>query len=364
MRKPANPFIVSGCHSPEYFCDREGKKNFYPMKKTYYLFNPGRLSRKDNTLKFTPVDEEGREGQPKYIPVESVSDLYVFGSLDANSALYNFLGKESVNVHFFDYYEHYTGSFHPKEYLLAGKMVVNQVSHYQDPIKRLVIAKKFVEGAAFNMLKNLRYYQKRERDMDVPIATISQFAEQVCDAVAIEELMGIEGNIRQVYYGAYESIIKDFKMGVRSRQPPANEVNTLISFGNMMCYSLCLSQIYHTQLNPTISFLHEPGTRRYSLALDLAEIFKPILVDRTIFRVLNKKELRASDFSVELNRCVLRENGKKTFVKAWEERLGETIRHRTLKKHVSYKHLVKLECYKLSKHILGMEEYRPFRIWW
>lgn len=63
------------------------------MRKTYYLFNPGRLSRKDNTLKFTPVDENGLEGTPKYIPVEAVSDLYVFGSLDANSALFNFLGK-------------------------------------------------------------------------------------------------------------------------------------------------------------------------------------------------------------------------------------------------------------------------------
>ena len=84
------------------------------MKKTYYLFNPGRLSRKDNTLKFLPVDEDGREGSPKYIPVEGVSDLYCFGSLDANSALYNFLGKNGIAVHFFDYYEHYTGSFQPK----------------------------------------------------------------------------------------------------------------------------------------------------------------------------------------------------------------------------------------------------------
>ena len=138
----------------------------------------------------------------------------------------------------------------------------------------------------------------------------------------------------------------------------------LISFGNMMCYTLCLGQLYHTQLNPTISYLHEPGTRRYSLALDLAEVFKPILVDRTIFRVLNKREVRASDFSVEVNRCVLKDSGKKAFVRAWEERLNETIRHRVLKKHVSYKHLVKLECYKLSKHILDMEEYKPFKIWW
>ena len=81
------------------------------MKKTYYLFHPGRLSRKDNSLKFVPVDESGTEGQPKYLPVEGIDDLYVFGSLDANSALYNFLGKNDIAVHFFDYYENYTGSF-------------------------------------------------------------------------------------------------------------------------------------------------------------------------------------------------------------------------------------------------------------
>lgn len=334
------------------------------MRKTYYLFNPGRLSRRDNTLKFTPVDEDGNEGQPKYIPVEGVSDLYVFGSLDANSALFNFLGKEHVNLHFFDYYEHYTGSFQPREYLLAGKVLVNQVEQFRRKDKRMVIARRFVEGAAFNMLKNLRYYSNRDRDVGHRIAEMETHAEQISNAGDIDELMGIEGNIRQVYYAAFDEILSDYKMGNRSKKPPLNEVNTLISFGNMMCYTLCLGQIYHTQLNPTISFLHEPGERRYSLALDLAEIFKPILVDRTIFRVLNKKEVQPSDFSLELNRCVLKDSGRKAFVKAWEERLNETVRHRVLKKHVSYKHLVKLECYKLSKHILGIEDYKPFKIWW
>lgn len=334
------------------------------MKKTYYLFNPGRLSRRDNTLKFTPVDEDGNEGQPKFIPVEAVSDLYVFGSLDANSALFNFLGKESVNVHFFDYYEHYTGSFHPKDYLLAGKVLVNQVGHYNKREKRLALARKFVEGASFNMQKNLRYYNNRQRDVEANILQIETYCQQIGEASDVHALMGVEGNIRQAYYAAFDAILGDFSMGTRTKQPPTNEINTLISFGNMMCYSLCLSQLYHTQLNPTISFLHEPGTRRYSLALDLAEIFKPILVDRTIFRVLNKKEVQSSDFSIELNRCVLKESGKKAFVKAWDERLAETIRHRVLKKHVSYKHLVKLECYKLSKHILDMEEYKPFKPWW
>jgi CRISPR-associated protein Cas1 len=176
--------------------------------------------------------------------------------------------------------------------------------------------------------------------------------------------MGIEGNIRQIYYTAFDEILNDFEMGGRSKQPPKNEVNALISFANMLCYTACLDQIYHTQLNPTISFLHEPGARRFSLALDLAEIFKPILVDRLIFRVLNKKILQSKDFDGRLNRITLKEGGKKKFIEAWEERLKETIKHRSLKRNVSYKHLIKLECYKLAKHVIDMESYAPFKAWW
>lgn len=334
------------------------------MKKTYYLFNPGRLSRKDNTLKFLPVDESGTEGTPKYIPIEGVSDFYCFGSLDANSALYNFLGKNGISVHFFDYYEHYTGSFQSKEYLLAGKMQVQQTVHYMQLDKRIKIAQKFVEGAAFNIVKNLKYYLNREKEVLDQINRIVSLSEKIKNCQQIDVLMGIEGNIRQVYYEAFDIILKDHAMEGRSKQPPMNEVNALISFGNMMCYTLCLGQIYHTQLNPTISFLHDPGYRRYSLALDIAEIFKPILVDRTIFRVLNKKEVQSKDFDFHVNKVVLKESGKKAFIKAFEERLNETIKHRTLNKQVSYKHLVKLECYKLSKHLLEIETYQPFKIWW
>lgn len=335
------------------------------MKKTYYLFNPGRMSRKDNTLKFIPVDENGTEGVAKYIPVEGVADLFCFGSLDANSALYNFLGKTGIAVHFFDYYEHYTGSFAPKEYLLAGKMQIEQTKQYIDKKKRLVLARKLVSGAAFNMTKNLRYYINREKDLDAQLQDIEKYALLIDGATAVDELMGIEGNIRQTYYSAFDGIIQqDFLMENRSKRPPKNEINALISFGNMLCYTLCLSQIYHTQLNPTISFLHEPGYRRYSLALDLAEIFKPLLVDRIIFRVLNKKEIQVKDFDHNVNSCLLKESGRKTFVRIWEERISETFTHPVLKRNVSYKHLIKLECYKLSKHILGMEEYKPFKARW
>ncbi|NCB07631.1 MAG: type I-B CRISPR-associated endonuclease Cas1 [Bacteroidia bacterium] len=334
------------------------------MKQTFYLFNPGRLQRKDNTLKFTPFDEEGNEEKPRFLPVENVGELYCFGNLDANSALYNFMGQEQIPVHFFDYYENYTGSFMPRDSLISGKMLVAQVKLQQNKKKRVGLARLLLGGAAFNMVKNLKYYNNRGKDLTPIIETIEELICKIPETSAIDQLMGIEGNIRKNYYEAFELIINDFSMGGRSYQPPKNEVNALISFGNMMCYSQCLRAIHQTQLNPSISFLHEPGERRYSLSLDLAEIFKPLLVDRVIFKVLNKKMVQSSDFEETLNRVTLKTNGKKTFVQAFEDRLLETIQHRALNRSVSYKHLMKLECYKLQKHLLEIEEYKPLKMWW
>jgi CRISP-associated protein Cas1 len=335
------------------------------MKRTYYLFNDGRMSRRDNTLCFVARDKDGHEQSAKYIPIETIDSMYVFGALDVNAALLNYLGQRHIAMHFFDYYEHYTGSFMPKDYLLAGKMQIEQTKAYTNKKRRMHIARRFIEGAAYNMIKNIRYYHNRGKDLDHQIVNIESYLEDLDKIEGIDTLMGIEGNCRQMYYSTFEHIISDFTMTTRVKQPPDNEINALISFGNMVCYTLTLDMIYHTQLNPTISFLHEPGYRRYSLALDISEVFKPILVDRTIFRVLNKKEIQAKDFDRRLNGCYLSESGKKTFMRAWEERLSETIKHRTLNRSVSYKHLVKLECYKLSKYILKDEpEYHPFKIWW
>lgn len=338
------------------------------MKKTYYLFNPGSLERRDNTLRFTPISDSEADhpvqGAPRYLPVEDINEFYVFGSLTANSTLFNFLGQKDIAVHYFDYYENYTGSFMPRDGLLSGRMLLAQTSAYQDKKKRIIIAQKFIEGAVFNMLKNLQYYNRRGKDMEDIMDIMKVFSLKISESNTVQELMGIEGMIRQTYYDAFNLILNDFEMGNRSKQPPRNEVNALISFGNMICYTLCLRAINQTQLNPTISFLHTPGERRYSLALDVAEIFKPIIVDRVIFKVLNKKEIQEKHFDKKMNKCLLNLAGKKIFIKALEDRLQETIQHRSLKRNVSYRHLLKLECYKLAKHLLKIEEYKPFKMYW
>lgn len=335
------------------------------MKKNYYLFNPGRMSRKDNTLYFAVYDEKGKVTHNAPLPVKGVENLYIFGSVDANSALYNFLGKQQIGVHFFDYYEHYTGSFCPKEYLLAGKVQVEQTKTYLSCSRRLHVAQKLVEAASYNMLSNIRYYHRRGKSMPQLISKMEQLREQIPLTKTVQELMGIEGKCRKTYYQSFEIIINDFEMNGRHRQPPSNEINALISFGNMMCYALALDCIYHTTLNPTISFLHEPGARRYSLALDIAEIFKPIFVDRSIFKLLNKKELQTKHFEQSLKGCFLQDKGRRVFVEDWDKRLKQTIKHRSLNRKVSYKTLVKYDCHALVRYILKIDKiYRPFKIWW
>lgn len=338
------------------------------MKRSFYLFSSGLMERKDNTLKFTPIslDELGNEmkQQPRFIPIEDVSELYAFGSLRVNSSLYNFLGQRDIPVHFFDYYENYTGSFMPRDALLSGKVLLAQAKAHQSIKKRTRLAQKFIEGAAWNMVMNLNYYNRRGKELDAMIDEIKALTKTLADAKSVEEVMGIEGNIRRVYYMAFDVVLDDFQMGSRTKQPPENEVNALISFGNMMCYTETLRAIHQTQLNPTISFLHAPGERRYSLCLDISEIFKPIIVDRVIFKVLNKRAIQRNHFDSKVQGCLLNDKGKKVYVAAMEERYNETFRHRSLGRNVSYRHLIKLECYKLLKDILGMEEYKPFKMYW
>ena len=337
------------------------------MKRTFYLFSSGRLERKDNTLKFTPIkDDEGEEQElpPRYLPVEDIAEIYAFGSLRTNSSLFNFLGQKDIPVHYYDYYENYTGSFMPRDGLLAGRVLLAQAKTYENKKRRTELARKFIQGAAWNMVQNLNYYNRRGKELTDPVTQMKQLTGTLEQTKSVEEVMGIEGNIRKIYYACFDTIIDDFSMGERTKQPPQNEVNALISFGNMMCYSEPLRAIHQTQLNPTISFLHTPGERRYSLSLDISEIFKPILVDRVIFKTLNKRILSEQCFDKQLNRCLLNDKGKKLFVKAMEDRYDETFRHRSLGRNVSYRHLIKLECYKLLKDIMGLEEYKPFKMYW
>ena len=330
------------------------------VKQSLYIYNSGDLKRKDNTLRFTNY-----EGEKRDVPIERVSDIYVMSEMSFNTAFLNYISQYGISVHFFNYYNYYTGSFYPKESLLAGGLLVKQVEHYSDYEKRLHLAKKFLQAAADNIYRNLRYYNSRGRDVEAQMKEIDRLRNNLSQAETIEMLMGIEGNIRQYYYTAWNAIInQEINFYKRVMHPPDNMINSLISFVNSLIYSKTLSEIYHTQLNPTISYLHEPGARRFSLCLDISEIFKPLIGDRLIFSLLNKRQITEESFTKELNFLHLKKDASKLIATELEERLRTTIMHKGLGRKVSYQYLIRLEAYKLVKHLLGEKEYEGFTIWW
>jgi len=362
------------------------------MKKNYYIFSSGKLIRKENTLYFEPGESKEPEEitsedeieiedqtinekdsddiEPKRlprkpIPVEDIDSIYCFSELRFNTRFLNFIAQKEIILHLFNYYGYYTSSFYPREPYISGKLLIEQVKHHLDEEKRINLARRFVHGAAENIKKNLQYYNNRDKDLSYFIKKTEELIAQIQECDDVQELMGIEGNIRSNYYTAWNLIINneiDFEK--RTKHPPSNPINALISFGNSLVYTTVLSEIYKTQLNPLISFLHEPGERRFSLSLDIAEVFKPLLSDRIIFSLLNKNQIQEKHFSKELNKCYLTEEGRKIYLKEYDEKLKTTIKHRQLKKSVSYQHLIRLECYKIIKHLLGEKEYEPFKIWW
>jgi len=334
------------------------------MKMNLFIIRNGIIRRIQNTIYFVFKNEKG-ELEKKALPIEKIYSIYAHGRITIKSGALSYLMKHGIPVHFFNKFGFYEGSFWPRETLVSGALLVKQVEHYLDRSKRVSLAKAFVKGAIMNILVNLKYYAREEKSLEDDISKISEFLSKLNLASSIEELMALEGNVREIYYLAWNKFLPEkFKFEKRSRQPPENMINALISFGNSLVYSACLTEIYNTQLNPTISYLHEPFERRFSLALDLAEIFKPLLADRVIFKLIKQDKIDESYFHKELNYCILNDKGKRAFLQAFDEKLKTTIKHRGLKRNVSYQRLIRLECYKLIKHLLGMKEYKPFVIWW
>lgn len=330
------------------------------MKQSYYLYKSGRIQRKDNTLEIVYKD-----GSKKSIPVERVNDIYIMTEFDFNTSLLNFLGQYGIAVHFYNYYGFYSGTYYPKEQLVSGKLLIKQVEAYTNKEKRLEVAKAFIDAASYNIYRNLVYYNNRGKDLNTYMIEIESLRKQIRNCKDVQELMGIEGNIRKNYYSSWNIIInQDIAFEKRVKNPPDNAINSLISYVNTIIYTRVLSEIYKTQLNPTISYLHEPSERRFSLCLDVSEIFKPIIADRLIFSMLNKNQITEKDFEEGLNFLYIKDNARKEITKEIDKKLQTTIQHKKLGREVSYEYLIRLELYKLIKYLIEDIPYEGFKMWW
>lgn len=331
------------------------------MRKSAYIFNDGDLIRKDNTVCFETEDRK------KYLPVEDLHDIYIFGEVSVSKKFFEYATQKQVLLHFFNYYGYYVGTYYPREHYNSGYMILKQTEHYMDDKKRKAIAIKIIEGSARNILQVLKYYISRGKtEINAIIEKIQVLLNSLDESMDINVMMAIEGNIRETYYQAFDMILQnpDFTFDKRTRRPPQNNLNTLISFGNSMIYTTVLSEIYNTHLDPRIGFLHTSNQRRFTLNLDIAEIFKPLLVDRIIFTLVGKKTLSTKHFDKKGNGILLKNEGRKIFIQEMDNRLKTTINHKRLGRKVSYRRLIRMELYKLEKHLIGEQEYEPFISMW
>jgi len=330
------------------------------MDRNYHVFSDGRIERQNDTVRLVTED-----GEKKFLPIENAEAIFLHGQIDYNTRLVSFLNDHGTAMHVFGWNDYYSGSIMPERGQTSGETLVKQVRAYDEPGHRQRLAAKFVEGSVHNMRANVSYYDNRDHEFGDVLSDLDDCQDRVPEMVDVEELMGVEATARRAYYSTFDEILPDgFVFEGRQYNPPNNQVNSLISFANSLVYANVVSGIRSTALDPAVSFLHEPGERRYSLALDIADLFKPLLADRIIFRVVNRGQLGEEDFETDLNSCLLSDSGRETFTKEFEETLEETIEHPELKRKVSYQYLLRLEAYKLKKHLLTGEEYVPFKRWW
>jgi CRISPR-associated protein Cas1 len=320
-----------------------------------YIFSDGTLKRKENTIML-----ETQSGK-KHIPVENVSEIKIFGEVDINKRLLEFLTQKNIIVHFFNRYGYYVGSYYPREFLNSGMIILRQAEFYLNSVKRLELARLFVEGSLKNIINTIKKYNENGRFSNT-INAIESHIKNLKQCSSVEQLMALEGNAREIYYHCFDNFVKsgDFHFEDRSKRPPQNELNALVSFGNSLLYTTTLSEIYKTHLDPRIGFLHTTNDRRFTLNLDISEIFKPIIVDRLIFTLINRKQIKKSDFHEITGGISLKENARRTFVQSFEEKLKDTIYHSGLKRKVSFRTLIRTEAYKIEKHILEDEPYSPY----
>lgn len=329
-------------------------------KNNHHVFADGELSRNEGTLRIDTLS-----GETNHLPVESIDSLYLHGQIDFNTRALGLLNEHGVPVHVFGWKDYYRGSYLPKRGQVSGNTVVEQVRAYDDTDRRLAIARDIIAASIHNMRVNVQYYDGRKGDFGGAVDRLATQKQRVAETTAVNELRGVEATARKMYYRCFDRILRDpFELTKREYNPPTNEANALVSFLNGMVYTTCVSAIRKTALDPTIGYVHAPGERRFTLSLDIADIFKPILADRVVFRLVNRRQLDLDDFEQELEGCLLTEDGRLTVLEAFEETLDRTVEHPRLKRKVSYKTLVRTDVYSLKKHVLTGEPYRPTERWW
>lgn len=328
------------------------------MDHNYHLINEGILTKQDFNILF-----ESENGK-KYIPVETTDSLYIYSNVIMSGNFFDFMNQVGLNVSFINKYGEKIGSFVPNNSRRNIKTELKQLRMYDSEKERLDMARRLEIASVSNIRANLRYYQRRKNatELEAAVKDMTDIITKLNEARDINHMMMLEAQARQKYYGCFNSILegKQFYFDKRTRRPPQDPLNAMISFGNTLLYQRIANEINRTSLDIRIGIVHAAGNRSESLNLDLADLFKPILVDRTIFTLVNRKMINVNDFvEVENNGIYLNNRAKKIFISEYENKLYQKVTFDGAER--TYDYLIKNEIQKLKKYIENGEKYKPYK---
>ncbi|PKK15536.1 type I-B CRISPR-associated endonuclease Cas1b [Thermomonospora sp. CIF 1] len=321
--------------------------------RTYWLTEPCRIRREAGSIRIERSDRS-----PVRIPITDIRDLVAFDHIDINTSAVSLLSRHGVIVHILDHYGNYAGAITPAEDSSSALVLRRQVALTADDATRLSIGRALVAAAAANVAWAL--------DTDLLDAPLARLPEQLDGCRDTEQLMGIEGNFRRTAWETLDTFLPPWlRLQGRTRRPPANAGNAFISYLNSITYARVLTALRCTPLHPALGFMHaDTDRRRNTLALDLAEPFKPLFAERLLRRAAAQKTLTPADFESDVNHASLSKAGRKKVAELIRTELATTVHHRALKRKVSYEELLHLEALKIVRLCLEGTPYKPFRPWW
>lgn len=323
----------------------------------YHITSDGIINRQDFGLLFE------NEKKKHFIPVEVSDQLNVYGNITLASNVLQTLSSRDIKVSFFNKYGQLIGTFLPEKTKKSAEIILMQSKNYIDEAIRTDTARRMEIAGLHNIRANLRYYEKRHRGgFKDRVDAISEYISEINRAPTVNDMMLIEAKARQLYYASFNDILDnaDFQFVQRTKRPPKDALNASISFGNTLLYNTFVNIIWKKGLDPRFGVVHASNRRSQSLNLDFADIFKPIIVDRIIFTMMNKKMLTAlADFETSNNGIYLSKEGKNIFLQMYEEKLKSKI---TVKgNEISYYQLLESEVQAYKKFLLGDEQYKPYK---
>jgi len=326
------------------------------MKETLYIMsNDYKISKSLESVKYTHVETNNHIE----VPACRLDAIEIYGNIVITNPLFKLCNKYNIPIFFNTYNGFPLGKYLPASYK-SHILQIHQIKTYLNKNKKTEIAKEIVIKAIEGRLKIIQKYDKYKK-CEKECILIKKFQKKASECQTCTRLRGIEGNYMKQYFSAFRKLLQNLPFHNRTTQPPKDAGNAILSWGNVLLYNTVNSEIYKTGVDTKIGFLHEPQENRDSLSIDVAEIFRPIIVDNLILQLDRKHHLSEKRHFRNIDeKCLLSNVGKTIWIDNYRNILKKSLEYHPLGRKISIKEEIKLEMYNMIKYWNGEKDhYKP-----